>query len=425
MPMALNLTIRKRRLFQAAMLVAAYLLLELASLALLTWRGGDLAGQRTAAAQRDPAAPGGALKRSVMIHPYIGLVYQPREPAGTETGGQLRFNEYGFLDARAPLRKRSPERLIVALMGGSVARQLGTNATDQLARELELISPFQGRSIEFVRLAIDGNKQPQQVMTLNYLLALGAEFDLVINLDGVNEIALPGIDNVPLGVSAAYPRKWSAMTAAAASPEMASLAGSVTYLRTVQRDAARWFDAPPWRHSPTATLVWAARHARLDRQIIEQMQRLLDRSQEELSYCSAGPPETYASDAELLAHCAQVWERSSLLLHQLCQANGIRYFHFLQPNQHLPDSKPMGRSEAATALNDASPFARPVREGYPLLQAKGQRLVEQGVAFADLTRIFSEHPEPIYRDDCCHVNQAGDEILATQIAARIKRWCDE
>jgi hypothetical protein len=109
-------------------------------------------------------------------------------------------------------------------------------------------------------------------------------------------------------------------------------------------------------------------------------------------------------------------------LHQLCDANQIRYFHFLQPNQYLAESKPIGRAEANVALSDRSPFARPVRLGYPLLRAKAPQLLGAGVAFTDLTQVFADHPEPIYKNDCCHVTDAGDQILAAAIAAQIRTW---
>jgi len=44
-------------------------------------------------------------------------------------------------------------------------------------------------------------------MRLNYLLALGARFDLFINLDGFNEVALPPAENIPKGVFLFFPRK--------------------------------------------------------------------------------------------------------------------------------------------------------------------------------------------------------------------------
>ena len=47
-----------------------------------------------------------------------------------------------------------------------------------------------GRKIDIVRLALPGQKQPQQLMTLAWVQSLGAEFDIVVNLDGYNEAVL-------------------------------------------------------------------------------------------------------------------------------------------------------------------------------------------------------------------------------------------
>jgi hypothetical protein len=422
MPEHRKLTWRKRLLFQSIVLVAVYTLMELTSLVGLQFSGGDLSRYRRAVAHSDPVSPGGPVEHPMIIHPYIGMVYQPRHDEESLPAHGCHFTEFGFWDTQSPIRKRGPDRVIIGLMGGSVARQLGTTTIGNLERELSQLRSFQGRSFEFVRLAIDGNKQPQHLMTLNYLLTLGGEFDLLINLDGLNEIALPGMDNVPFGVSAAYPRKWAALTAAASSLELTRMVGYVTHLRAERRDCARWYDAAPLRYSPTAALVWKARNARLDNQIMEQLEQISRRGQEESSYCSSGPPEAFESEEKLLAHCADIWTRSSILLHQLCDANQIRYFHFLQPNQYLAESKPIGREEAKVALNDRSPFARPVRLGYPLLRARVPQLLAAGVSFTDLTQIFADHPEPIYKDDCCHVTEAGDQLMAAAIAARIRAW---
>jgi hypothetical protein len=341
-----NVSRKKRILFKFMVLAISYGLIELSLLAYLNFSFGYLLANRERITNYDPAGPIGNTY-SMMIHPYIGAVYQPHRGSEQRSSGDLHVTEFGFLDERSPLRKREPGKLIVGLIGGSVARQLGMNATDVLERELSQISEFQGKAFEFVHLAIDGQKQPQHLMALNYLLTLGGEFDLLINLDGVNEISLAGIDNVPFGVSAAYPRKWGVLISNTASVSMMRAIGYLTYLRTEQRDCARWFDAVPLRYSPASSLIWKARNARWDRLISEQLEEIDRRSQDdEFVYGRSGPPEDFDSEDQLLAHCADIWARSSVLLQGICHASKIHYFHFLQPNQYLADSKPIGRSQA-------------------------------------------------------------------------------
>jgi hypothetical protein len=118
-----------------------------------------------------------------------------------------------------------------------------------------------------------------------------------------------------------------------------------------------------------------------------------------------------------------VFARTDLLFADgdaLCEANGIAYFHFLQPNQYVEGTKPMAASEQAVALNVENPYRAPAVACYPLLIEEGRSLKAQGINFHDLTRVFAEHSEPLYVDDCCHFNDAGDKILAENIAAAIR-----
>ena len=106
-------------------------------------------------------------------------------------------------------------------------------------------------------------------------------------------------------------------------------------------------------------------------------------------------------------------------MHQLCEANGIRYFHFLQPNQYLKDSKPMGQEEKTIAVTEKHPYRAAVEKGYPLLMEKGKLLRSKGVRFHDLTRVFKNKPQPMYVDDCCHVSKEANEYLGVVIGRQI------
>lgn len=46
-----------------------------------------------------------------------------------------------------------------------------------------------------LNFAQGGFKQPQQLLTMTYFLALGQESDFIINLNGVNEIVLAHINH--------------------------------------------------------------------------------------------------------------------------------------------------------------------------------------------------------------------------------------
>jgi hypothetical protein len=114
-----------------------------------------------------------------------------------------------------------------------------------------------------------------------------------------------------------------------------------------------------------------------------------------------------------------MWKMSSLQMHRISTANGILYFHFLQPNQYVAGSKIMGKEESKIALLDRHPYKKGAEGGYPHLIKTGKELVNQGVHFHDLTSVFVDKVEPIYVDACCHLNKIGNDILGTVIGQAI------
>jgi hypothetical protein len=119
---------------------------------------------------------------------------------------------------------------------------------------LERLDRFRGKEIVILSLATGGYKQPQQLMALTYLLALGAHFDLVINVDGFNEVALPAAENVPQGYSPYYPRGWQ-LQVGPLDMEQRKLVGRISYQRDRRAAWAKRFLEPPWRYSWLAAAV--------------------------------------------------------------------------------------------------------------------------------------------------------------------------
>jgi hypothetical protein len=166
-------------------------------------------------------------------------------------------------------------------------------------------------------------------------------------------------------------------------------------------------------------MLWRSRDRRLEWEAY-QLQRDYYQSQTNHgAYAATGPRTEFATREDLFEHLASLWANSSLLLNRLCGDKAMRYYHFLQPNQYVPSSKPMGEEEKRVAINAEHPYRQGVERGYPLLILHGQELRKKGVSFFDLTAIFKDHPEPIYIDSCCHANQAGLELMAQAIARAI------
>src|SRR5262249_42680254 len=156
----------------------------------------------------------------------------------------------------SPLQTRSHNKLIIGLVGGSLAEQFASSALEILANDLKESSYFAGKELVFVRLALSGYKQPQQLLAVNYLLTLGGQFDILINIDGYNEVVLPVVENAPNHVFAGFPRSWHLRVTEAGNLSIMRSIGRIAYLKDRAGYWSRVIQARPWRYSPAASLTW-------------------------------------------------------------------------------------------------------------------------------------------------------------------------
>ncbi len=342
------------------------------------------------------------------IHPYVGFVADPKK-------SKVVISQYGFLDSKNPITSRSDDKLIIGLFGGSFARQLYSYAANELQKTL---APL-GKKLTIINFAMGGYKQPQQLMILTYMLSLGAEFDIIVNLDGFNEVALPPA-NIFKGVFPIYPRNWYYRVANLQSPELLSKLGE---LRIVDHKRLQWgnrFKSPILNNSVALLSLWRFRDRLLEKARFKLIQEIdNDKKLIDTRYVVTGPDYPFNEKNQLYKFLSMIWKQSSFQMHQISKANGIKYYHFLQPNQYVNGSKPLSDKEIKIAINPNSPYSKHAKEGYRELRKYGVELCHQDVNFYDLTMIYSEIVKILYRDDCCHVNMAGYHIVANQIGCTI------
>jgi len=355
---------------------------------------------------------------SVVLHPYLGYVSKPAP--GT-------VSNYGFFgdDNAAPLSPpKTEDNVIIGIFGGSFAHELTLQSQNILIRQLRHIPQFQDKKVIIHPIALGGYKQPQQVFAFMYFLLLGGYFDMAINIDGFNEVALPPSTNLPKQVSPFFPINWFGKVSGMHDAKIAHLLREISRLQIRQQRWAEFFADTPLQYNIMSNLLWEFYHERLAHQVIE-MERLFNeyeiKKEAHLSYLRTGPSFHYTDDSELYHRLARMWKNASLQMYGLCQTNHITYFHFLQPNQYVADSKNMTAEEMKIALRDDQPYRKGAEHGYPILIEEGKILRQQGVNYYDLTMVFKDTTIPVYRDDCCHLNQEGYDIVAKVIGAIIRR----
>ena len=308
---------------------------------------------------------------------------------------------------------------MIGITGGSVACYFAVNGTKRLAEELEKLPRFAGKELVFVNLALAGYKQPQQLMSVAYLLSLGGEFDVILNIDGFNEVAVDALVSQWEDTFPAFPVGWRSRMAVS-DANLGQTGSQMLLIDAARNELAGRFSSPPWRYSIVCNLVWELLDRRLARKGAQLRDEYGQQRQANKAYPRTGPPVQFANRGERDEFLAEIWANSSVLLDRLCRGCGISYYHFLQPNQYLAGSKPLSEEEKQGAILENHPYGKGVERGYPLLIRRTEVLRKAGVAYHDLTGLFADHPESIYIDNCCHYNQIGYEIMADAIVRAIQ-----
>jgi len=341
-----------------------------------------------------------------IIHPYLGFVYDFNdEKKNKET--------YGFNTNVAPVIKREPGKLNVVLLGGSVAQSMG-EVMKEAFRRVCRVPP------NVVTLGFAGYKQPQQLLALTYFLSLGAEYDLIINLDGYNDIVLPFTDNYSVGVNPFFPRNWNLRISRQPSKKILVVIGKVRYLRDLKEENLEALTSSFFRGSAVFGLMKMQQFKRLKWDIDRNTDKLIKLQQEEIKrFEETGSFFAYKDIQELYNDAGAVWERGSVLLDQLARENIMEYYHILQPNQYVKGSKVLTEEERRLAYSEKAEISQSAIIGYPILIKQGRKLLERNIKFFDATMVFAKEKETVYIDVCCHYNERGKEVLAAYIMDKI------
>ena len=307
--------------------------------------------------------------------------------------------------------------LNVGVFGGSVAFHMSKALRSAL--QAHYAARNENLSVVVANYSIGGFKQPQQVLALTYFISLGTEFDIVINIDGVNEVVLSVFENHQNGTFPFFPRQWARRVTGRLDATSMAQIGEIRYLRHRQQDVLSSALTSPFRWSGWYGLVNGLRLRRFDNQrlIIENEFQARDMAD---TFEAHGPRMLNSNDDELWQEIAAVWSRSSISMHQLSITNGADYLHFLQPNQYVPGSKPLSDEELANGVTSDPRFKKGVKRGYPELSERRLELEKSGVNAIDATLVFADVVDSLYTDRCCHFNHAARQLFADYILRELE-----
>lgn len=416
----------RRRAFGFALALGVYLGVELLSIgAYAVLEGGmlpfarlqverDRLGEANAQIEAFPKKTRerrreGEPRRVHALHPFTGYV---NEPGSSIKHYDEKMNRFGYA-GDDDMFVIADDDYVVAVTGGSLSMRLFIDQRELLQQEVSKLEGIPVERVKVLCLGMSGFKQPQSLMAVVYFLSLGGRLNLLINVDGFNELNRLKEDLHP-----SYPTTWPRSVAATAQAEEIALVGRIANLRDRSASSARLFSR--LRLSATANLIWLVRERSLERGIAALNMTLgefADRALRGASFSQTGPSLPEGTD--LVAESIDIWASSSIQLAHLAQGNGFAYYHFLQPNQYLHGSKVFSEEERERALSQEERWGDGVTLGYPKLRERELELRSAGVDFTDMSGVFQDVSETVYFDNCCHLNKRGAELLVRGITQHI------
>jgi hypothetical protein len=169
-----------------------------------------------------------------------------------------------------------------------------------------------------LKLAIGAYKQPQQLITLSYLLSLGAKFDYIINIDGFNEVTLPIIENSNLNIHPAFPMYWGQLNTSVINIEQQRLIGSMVFYKESRAFVASLFSK--LRFNVSSSVIWAI----IDKIYLNKINLLITiKNTKKESFSTHGPEYAKVPIKEDLRRYSKIWIRSSLAMNKLAENSGL------------------------------------------------------------------------------------------------------
>ncbi|MEM1450392.1 MAG: hypothetical protein AAGI22_14845 [Planctomycetota bacterium] len=342
--------------------------------------------------------------QGTVLSPYIGV-----DRVELLTGSQ-ELSEY----FATPEAERTFD---VVMLGGSVATILAADADASAALEALIAEDprLEGRPVRLHNQARAGFKAPQTSILCDLHFQLGFRPDLVVLLDGFNEVALAN-ENRRQGGHPLYPSvtNWSHLTPEVdlTSEDIASLAEMRLASESSRRILVGALRYGLYRTALGSRLVDAmlAKPAARQARAIRSLEVRGDGVDMPLALRGPEPPPDLET---ALKGMIRVWVESSTSLAAACHARGIPFLHVLQPTLYDVGAKPISEHEARTCLI-SDEWKEGVVPGYPLLRENGAELRRRGIDFHDASRIFSDWTGDLYYDSC-HLTPPGSLELARSI----------
>ena len=358
------------------------------------------------------------------FHPFFGFIQNP----SPDFRPGFKVNNYGFISPYDyPFKKFKKNQFVIGIFGGSVASDFSIFQVQNkiLPEYLKQVPGLQDKEFVILSFATGGYKQPQQLLILNYFLALGQELDLVVNIDGFNEVALSNLNNKNQ-INLAMPSIQHISPLTSLANNSLSIEAMQATIRIKENKTRINEGLESLQHCSLAacdalTSVYVQNLVNNYRKdvIAFEKERSKKQQDEEGSVIFINKNKSILEDSAAFEQMAWNWAKSSIFMHKILSASNVPYFQVLQPNQYYQTKRVFGEAEKRIAFNKETPYAKAVELGYPAILGKFPNLQKNNINILNGVKVFDKTKDTVYVDSCCHYNQAGEVIFSNYVGSSI------
>jgi hypothetical protein len=362
-----------------------------------------------------------------VFNPYYSFLHRVGRQGGWWTTNNVGFQVLNPSVSSAPIccdypYSKQKDEIVVGVFGGSVATglALALQKNPQWAQLFATKPLWKDKKIVVLNFSMPGFKQPQQLITLSYWIAMGQHFDLVLNVDGFNEV-VTSFKNWDSGVEPSYPAdslwgEWgrhldrAASTGRDQSPELHLAAWYKQEQRNWHSKSERCKLASCYWISEFIKKIYSFRIREIENRVLPVEQKI--------SLFPTTLSSNIGKNFNIHEYTASYWQNSSKAMAALSRDNQALYLHVLQPNQWW---KTASGEYRPLDQNHIYKWVIPlINDGYPILLKKMNSLKNDGIDTLDVTQVFhNKSLREFYIDDCCHYTDLGNQIIISEIAKRV------
>ncbi len=351
------------------------------------------------------------------MSPYFGF---PEYPTGDRHSNYGFVTMPGFEGRTLPYIPAVPEEeFIVGVFGGSIASAFYQATVNQMTKGLQAHPDLAGRRVVILNFAMGALKQPQTLFYLAYFASIGQKLDMVINIDGLNDLA--GCSgNLNHGHHIAMP-----------PADITNVFGALLEVPKMNENVLRYFlkirrydkmiekmESGP---NPLARAFGLIKRYKRKRHLLASKKPATTNTDELMWVHRVNPVKVgQLSDADfqrLMVEIAEFWCRSTKMMVSICKGIGALYVHCIHPSHFFMKGELSSGDNSLVNSINVGEYRKLVQVGYPELLARIDEAIGDGpgARYCSLLDILDGIDDDFLDDAIAHFKPNALSAMAARI----------